>query len=112
VSVSGILLPFSLGFALGGVMHGRLGLGGNWINFSLFLATAMSITAIPTLGRMMLELNLTRTRIGAVTISAAAVDDVVGWIIPALVTAIACATFHSARTTWMIASVFAYVLIV
>jgi Kef-type K+ transport system membrane component KefB len=61
VSVAGIILPFSLGFVLGGVMFTKLGLTGDWINFALFMATAMSITAIPVLGRIMVEMNITRT---------------------------------------------------
>src|SRR5580698_9327117 len=47
VSIAGIVVPFSLGFSLGKVMHSQLALAGSWVNFSLFMATAMSITAIP-----------------------------------------------------------------
>src|ERR1039458_8483174 len=67
VSIGGIALPFALGFGLGKVMHSQLALGGSWINFALFMATAMSITAIPVLGRIMIELNITRTRVGSLT---------------------------------------------
>jgi Kef-type K+ transport system membrane component KefB len=62
------------------------------VGFSLFLGTALSITAIPILGRMMMELGITRARLAAVTISAAAVDDAAGWILLATVAAIARAT--------------------
>jgi Kef-type K+ transport system membrane component KefB len=93
VSLAGILLPFSLGLWLGHYMHGRLGLSGNWLFFSLFMATAMSITAIPILGRIMIELRLNRSVLGSVTITAAAIDDAVGWVLLALVTAIAKSAF-------------------
>lgn len=108
VSLTGILLPFSLGFGLGWWMHGTLGLDGSWLSFSLFLAAAMSITAIPILGRIMIELNLNRTRIGSLTISAAAIDDAAGWIILALVTAIVKSTFDARNLAFMIAAVIAY----
>lgn len=111
VSLAGILLPFALGFGLGKVMHQQLGLAGNWINFSLFIATAMSITAIPILGRIMIELNINRTRIGALTISAAAIDDAAGWTILALVTAIVRSTFDLVKMAIMVGSVIAYGLI-
>ena len=75
ISSAGILLPFTLGFLLGRFMHSTLHLGGSWIHLSLFMAAAMSITAIPILGRIMVELNINRTRIGSLTISAAAADD-------------------------------------
>lgn len=108
VSIAGILLPFSLGFALGKVMHAQLGLTGSWINFSLFMATAMSITAIPVLGRIMIELNITRTRIGSVTISAAALNDAIGWTILALITAIVRSTFDPMKLAAMVGGVIAY----
>src|SRR5579864_8481528 len=102
ISMAGILLPFSLGFFLGRWMHGALHLNGGWINLSLFMAAAMSITAIPILGRIMIELNLTRTRIGSLTISAAAADDASGWIILAIVTALARSTFDPKRVAIMV----------
>jgi Kef-type K+ transport system membrane component KefB len=108
ISMAGILLPFSLGFFLGRWMHGVLHLNGSWINLSLFMAAAMSITAIPILGRIMIELNLTRTRIGSLTISAAAADDASGWIILAVVTAIARSTLNPAKLGLMILEVIVF----
>ena len=75
------------------------------------MATAMSITAIPVLGRIMIELNITRTRIGALTISAAAMNDAIGWTILALITAIVRSTFDPVKLATMIGSVVAYGLI-
>lgn len=105
ISVIGIIIPFGFGFALGKYMHPTLGLVGSAFNFSLFMAAAMSITAIPTLGRIMIELNIHRTRIGSLTISAAAAGDAAGWIILALVTAIARSTFDPFQLSLMIAEV-------
>ncbi len=102
VSAAGILLPFGLGAMLGRWMHAALGLSGSWVNFSLFMATAMSITAIPILGRIMLELNINRTRIGSLTIAAAAADDASGWILLALVTAIARSSLNPVRVGLMV----------
>jgi Kef-type K+ transport system membrane component KefB len=97
ISVVGILLPISLGLLLGRWMHRALGLGGAWLTFALFMAAAMSITAIPILGRIMVEFNINRTRIGSLTISAAAADDASGWIILALVTAISRSALNPAK---------------
>ena len=49
VSLVGIVLPFGLGIVLARWMHHALNLEGSWLNFSLFIGTAMSITAIPIL---------------------------------------------------------------
>ncbi len=56
----------------------------------------------------MIELNIHRTRIGTLTISAAAVDDVAGWIILALVTAIVRSTFNPGKVVLIIGEVIAY----
>ncbi len=58
------------------------------LGFALFLGTALSITAIPVLGRIMVELGITRTKLGAITIASAAVDDATGWILLASVAAV------------------------
>lgn len=99
ISLAGIVLPFTLGLLLGACMHGLLHLTGSWLNLSLFMGAAMSITAIPILGRIIVDLNINRTCIGALTISAAAVDDASGWIILALVTALA----RSSLNPWKLA---------
>lgn len=108
VSIAGIAVPFALGFGLGKVMHGQLGISGSWVDFALFLATAMSITAIPVLGRIMIELNITRTRIGSLTMAAAAMNDAAGWTVLALVTAIVRSTFDPLKLAKMIGAVIGY----
>jgi Kef-type K+ transport system membrane component KefB len=97
-----------LGFLLGRWMHAVLHMNGSWLNLALFMAAAMSITAIPILGRIMIELNLTRTRIGSLTISAAAADDASGWIILALVTAIARSTLNPVKLAVMVLEVITF----
>lgn len=111
VSVGGIVLPFALGFGLGKIMHARLALEGNSTYFALFLATAMSITAVPVLGRIMIELNITRTRIGSLTMAAAAMNDAAGWTILAFVSAVVRSTFQPLKLTLMIVEVIAYALL-
>ena len=46
ISLAGIILPFSLGFLLGRWMHAVLHMNGGWLNLALFMAAAMSITAL------------------------------------------------------------------
>jgi Kef-type K+ transport system membrane component KefB len=108
ISIAGIALPFALGFGLGQFVHTQLGLTGSWVDFALFLGTAMSITAIPVLARIMIDLNINRTRLGSLTITAAAANDAAGWIILALVIAIVRSDFNPLRVVLMVAGVFAY----
>jgi Kef-type K+ transport system membrane component KefB len=72
------------------------------------MAAAMSITAIPILGRMMVELNINRTRIGSIAISAAAADDASGWIILALITAIVRSTLDPLKLGLMVVETIAF----
>lgn len=88
VSVAGVLLPFGLGILIAAILYPHVGQGIDKLGFTLFLGTAMSITAIPILGRIMMEMGITRSKIGAMTISAAAVDDALGWILLATVAAL------------------------
>lgn len=108
ISLTGILLPFSLGYALGHFMHAQLALTSNAMGFALFVGAAMSITAIPILGRIMIELGINRTRLGALTISSAAIDDAMGWIILALVTAIVRSSFDANKLVVMVGGVLTF----
>jgi Kef-type K+ transport system membrane component KefB len=98
ISATGVALPFVLGVALVPLLLPNIEPhpdGGPVppLGFALFLGTALSITAIPVLGRMMLELGINRSQLGAVTISAAAVDDATGWILLSTVAAIVAGNF-------------------
>jgi Kef-type K+ transport system membrane component KefB len=107
ISFACLALPFAGGLALGFLFaHGMA--PSARINTALFVATAMSITALPTLGRIMIELNLTRTRVGVIAVSAAAVNDVVGWLLLALITALTVSEFIPGRFALRLAMVCAF----
>lgn len=108
VSAAGIALPFALGLLLGHFSWSRLAPDIHRTGYVLFMATAMSITAIPVLGRIMMEMDLTRTRLGAVAISAAAFDDVTGWILLAVISAVSTARFSAGSTLRQLAWLLAY----
>jgi len=101
VSVSGIVLPFALGMGFGIWLHPQFP-DTNTTAFCLFIATAVSITAIPILGRIMIEFNMTRTDVGVLTITAAAIDDALGWICLAIVSAIVKSKLDPTATAEMV----------
>ena len=110
ISIGCLALPFAGGFGLGMLIaHGAPPAAR--INTALFVATALSITALPILGRIMMDLNLTRTRLGVVAISAAAVNDVVGWLLLAFVTTLTASEFVPSRFALRVAMVGAFGLV-
>jgi Kef-type K+ transport system membrane component KefB len=89
VSLAGMCVPFAAGLATAGWFYDQLPPPHPpLLGFRLFFAIAMSITAIPILGRIFMELRLSHTRTAAMTIGAAAIDDVTGWLLLSVVTLI------------------------
>ena len=85
-SHASIILPFFLGACLALFLYPRLSDDSvSFAGFALFLGAAMSVTAFPVLARMLTEHGMLKTRLGSVTIAAAAVDDVTAWCILAVV---------------------------
>ena len=85
-SASGMLLPFAAGFGLGMLMpDAYLAAPNHRILFSLFLATAMAISAMPVIAKILMDLDLTRRNIGVVILSAGVIDDTTGWLVLSLI---------------------------
>jgi len=82
ISLAGGVLPFVVGYFVAPWFHAALPEPRpDEFGFRLFFAVAMSITAIPILGRIFIELGLSHTRTAALTIGSAAIDDVSGWLV-------------------------------
>lgn len=97
VSLLGIAVPFALGAATSTYFHDALPEPRpEATSFTLIFAVSMSITALPVLGRILAETGLARDRAGAIAISAAAIDDVVGWALLGAVTLLVAGSFSLA----------------
>ena len=105
ISHTSIVVPFLLGVALAWFIRDHYADPKiRFTAFALFMGAAMSITAFPVLARILAERRLLRTRVGAITIACAAVDDVTAWCILAFVVAVTRATgVDSAITTTALA---------
>ncbi len=110
IAVASLALPFALGVSFGYLSAPSLSPSAERIASALFMGTAFSITAMPVLGRIMMELDLTRTPIGVIAISAAAINDVVGWLLLALVTAFTVSDLDSLGFTLKVAAVLGFML--
>lgn len=87
VGVAGILGPFGLGFAMAWLLPEQMGIaaGTDPLIFALFIATALSISALPVIAKTLMDLNLYRSDLGMMVIAAAVFNDLVGWIIFAVI---------------------------
>lgn len=94
IAAATLILPFTLGFAAGYVAAPALCPGSDQLLCGLFVATALAITALPILGRIMMEFGLTAHPLGVAGISAAAINDVVGWLALAAISALAVSRFR------------------
>lgn len=88
ISHMSIVAPFALGAVVALWIYPRLGAQADHLGFVLFIGAAMSITAFPVLARILQESGLESTRIGALALTCAAVDDVTAWCLLAGVIAI------------------------
>ena len=57
--------------------------------FALFIGTAMSISAIPVIAKVLMEMKIIRRDIGQITLAAGMIDDTVGWILLSVVAGLA-----------------------
>ena len=88
VGVLSVLLPMAAGLAVAPFLHPLAPAGVGFWPFALFMAAAMSITAFPILARILKERAMTHTTLGRLALSAAAIADVLAWIMLALVVAL------------------------
>lgn len=90
ISHTSIVVPFVLGAGAAWWLYDSYSSPAvPFISFVLFLGAAMSVTAFPVLARILSERHLLTSRVGAITIACAAVDDVTAWCILAFVVATA-----------------------
>jgi Kef-type K+ transport system membrane component KefB len=105
VAAGAIVTPLILGFGFGWISAGALAGGVDPLIFSLFCAVAVSITAMPVLGRILREYSLTGEAIGVVAIAAAAINDLIGWLLLGSLAAYATAQFSGGFVLWELAAI-------
>lgn len=102
-SLMGILLPFALGAGavlllpnLWGAPAQTLGL-----TFAMFIGAALSISALPVIARILMDLKLIQEEIGVVIMSAATVNDLLGWSLFALILSVLVPPVGGGHSLWL-----------
>jgi Kef-type K+ transport system membrane component KefB len=78
------------GFALGWeIPAGYLAKPNDRLIFSLFIAVAMSISAVPVIAKILIDLDLMRRDLGLIILAAGILDDTMGWLMLSIVAGLA-----------------------
>lgn len=102
IAISSMIVPFGAGAILSVFLYNVfLDDTVKFSTFLLFVGVAMCITAFPVLARILSEEQMTGSDIGILALSAAAINDIVAWILLALVVSIARANSHLS-TLWSV----------
>lgn len=90
VTIGSLTLPFAFGLAGGFVApDALLGTGVDRPVFALFLATALTISSLPVIAKILAELNLLRRNVGQLTLAVGMANDVIGWVLLGLIAGLA-----------------------
>jgi len=83
VSAFGILTPFILSFSFAYYFPQLLGAEDSHtqLSFALFIGIALSISALPVIAKILLDLNIFKTQVGNIIISSAMLIDLLGWLL-------------------------------
>jgi Kef-type K+ transport system membrane component KefB len=79
-SLLGLIVPFFIGFIFPYYFPDFFGIADSHYHlvFALFMGTAMAISALPVIVRILMDINLFKSRMGLLVVASAMVDDVVG----------------------------------
>ena len=96
VATLSVVIPIAMGLVLATYLYAPLSpMSAVYWPFVLFFAVAMSVTAFPVMARILKDRQLTHTTVGRLSLTAAALADVLAWVMLVLVVVLA-----SSGTDW------------
>lgn len=110
VSFFGILFPFAIGFGITFLFPLHFGIldEKSKLTFALFIGTALSITALPVVAKMLMDLKIFKTEIGLLVITSAMFNDLVGWLIFSVILGMMGLESNRMDLGWLLISLFAF----
>ncbi len=109
ISLLGLIFPFALGFLTVWFFYDRIFSAPAGISLTIpamFFGTALSITALSVIAKILLDLNILRSKIGNLVLTAAMIDDFLGWILFSIIMQLMKPTGDSAL--WSVSMVLVY----
>lgn len=106
VSLMSLIVPFGAGFVVTWFFPDLFGYAeeGKRLVFAMFIGTMMALTALPVIARVLMDLDMFKTRIGMLIIASAMIIDLLGWIIFTVILNMmgnASETLSLGRTIWI-----------
>ena len=99
VAIGSLVVPLAGGLLLGWLLPDLfLGSSGQRTSFVLFIAVALSISALPVIAKVLFDLQLMRRDLGQITIAAGMTNDLVGWVLLGVVAGLAATDGFSLAT--------------
>lgn len=99
ISIGGLVLPFLSGFIMAIYLPDFLVADSSErLVFDLFVATAMAISSIPVVAKVLMDLNLMRRDLGQTILAAGMVDDTTAWILLSIILGLASGDVITAGT--------------
>ena len=82
-SITSMIIPFVTGFAVAWYFPAffLVNDGDGKLLFALFFGTALAISALPVIARILMDLKIMRTQVGMLIMASAMFNDLVGWLI-------------------------------
>lgn len=104
ISLSDIFIPMIIAFIPAMLLPTQYLVNpGQRLLFAIFVATIMTISALPVTARVLQDLDLYRTDTGLLIMCALTINDLIGWLIFAVLLGIAAeGTFHPAQLPFML----------
>lgn len=103
VALLGMVMPFALG--AGAVLLAPDFWGEqahrNPALFAVFLGTALAISALPVIARILIDLDLIKHPVGVIVMAAATINDIVGWALFAAILSSVAPDDTNGRPLWL-----------
>jgi Kef-type K+ transport system membrane component KefB len=111
VALSGIAVPFAIGCTLAVISRPSIATQAPALGYVLFCGVALSISAMPVMVRIVMDLRMEGTHTAAIALSAASLTDLLGWLLLAVIAAISSGNFSWQHIARNIALLLVFVLV-
>lgn len=102
ISGFGLVLPFALGAGTGLLLTAWGSASGDRTLLPLFLGVAMSVSAVPVIAKTLMDMKLLHHEIGQLTLTVGVIDDLFGWLMLSVLSAMATAGAGAGSVLWAV----------